>query len=57
MIEVHYRDDVDCTIVRLRNDYEVTDGIIFGHTEKGKRIAIRDWSFAYEVKDENEEAS
>ena len=57
MIEVHYRDDGDCTIVRLRNGYEVTDGIIFGQTEKGKWIAIRDWSFAYEVKDENEEVS
>ena len=27
MIEVHYRDDGDCTIVRLKNDYEGEDRV------------------------------
>lgn len=59
MIEVHYRHDGDCTIMRLKNDCSFKDGIIFGYTEKGKWMAIKDWVFAceVEVKDENEEGS
>ena len=54
MIEVHYRRDGDSTIVRLKGNYEIMDGVIIGHTEDGKWMAIKDWLFACEVNDDKE---